>query len=86
MADSKSVMRKKASIAQILLAWLLSQRNFIIPIPETTKIRRLGENLNASLISFSKAELDEINANLSKITIVGERYAPGSDATKSVGL
>ncbi len=58
----------------------------MIPIPETTKIHRLEENLNASLLTFSPSELEEMNKELSKLVIVGDRYAPNSDAAKSVGL
>lgn len=86
VAQSKSINGKPATIAQVSLAWILSNKSFVIPIPETTKIHRLEENLNSCLLTFSKEELKEINSQLSKLVIVGERYAPGSDAAKSVGL
>lgn len=86
VAQSKSINGKPATIAQVSLAWILSNKSFVIPIPETTKIHRLEENLNASLLTFSPSELEEINKELSKIVIIGDRYAPGSDAAKSVGL
>ena len=86
VAESKSINGKKATIAQVSLAWILSNKSFVIPIPETTKIHRLEENLNASLLTFSPSELEEINKELSKLVIVGDRYAPGSDAANSVGL
>lgn len=86
VAQSKSINGKPATIAQVSLAWILSNKSFVIPIPETTKIHRLEENLNASLLTFSPSELEEINKELSKLVIVGDRYAPGSDAAKSVGL
>lgn len=86
VAQSKSINGKPATIAQVSLAWILSNKSFVIPIPETTKIHRLEENLNASLLTFSPSELQEINKELSKIVIVGDRYAPGSDAANSVGL
>lgn len=86
VAQSKSINGKPATIAQVSLAWILSNKSFVIPIPETTKIHRLEENLNASLLTFSPSELAEMNKELSKLVIVGDRYAPGSDAAKSVGL
>lgn len=86
VAQSKSINGKPASVAQVALAWILSNKSFVIPIPETTKIHRLEENLNASLLHFSLNELKEINKELSKIVIIGDRYAPNSDAAKSVGL
>ena len=86
VAQSKSINGKPATIAQVSLAWILSNKSFVIPIPETTKIHRLEENLNASLLTFSPSELEEINKELSKLVIVGDRYAPNSDAAKSVGL
>lgn len=86
IAKSKSINGKPASVAQVALAWILSNKSFVVPIPETTKIHRLEENLNAHLLRFSQEELSEINAQLNKLVIVGERYAPGSDAANSVGL
>ncbi|WP_416872831.1 aldo/keto reductase, partial [Helicobacter ganmani] len=86
VAQSKSINDKPASVAQVALAWILSNKSFVIPIPETTKIHRLEENLNASLLHFSLNELKEINKELSKIVIIGDRYTPNSDAAKSVGL
>lgn len=86
IAKSKRINGKEASVAQVALAWILSNKSFVVPIPETTKIHRLEENLNASLLSFSPSELAEINKELSKLVIVGDRYVPGSDAAKSVGL
>lgn len=86
VAQSKSINSKPATIAQVSLAWILSNKSFVVPIPETTKIHRLEENLNASLLHFSPSELEEINKELSKIVIIGDRYAPGSDAANSVGL
>ncbi|TLD80910.1 aldo/keto reductase [Helicobacter sp. MIT 05-5293] len=86
VAKNKSINGKPASVAQVALAWILSNKSFVVPIPETTKIHRLEENLNARLLHFSQEELKEINTQLNKLVIVGERYAPGSDAAKSVGL
>lgn len=86
VTKSKSINGKPATIAQVSLAWILSNKSFVVPIPETTKIHRLRENLDARLLRFSQNEVKEINAQLNKLVIVGERYAPGSDAAKSVGL
>lgn len=76
---------KNATKAQIALAWILSQKPFIIPIPGTTKIEHLRENLGALKIHFSADELKTINAKLSQIKIAGERYPVGSDMAKRVG-
>lgn len=63
-----------ATPAQIALAWLLAQKPFIAPIPGTTKIHRLEENVGAVKISLSENELLRINNALKEIEIVGERY------------
>lgn len=60
--------------AQIALGWLLAQKSFIVPIPGTSKLNRLQENIGGATISLSNNELSEINAALAKIKIVGERY------------
>ncbi|QOR04879.1 aldo/keto reductase [Campylobacter cuniculorum] len=86
VAANKKVKGKTASVPQIALAWLLAQKPFIMPIPETTKIKHLEENLGSLEITFSKEELEQINARLKEMKVVGERYAPGSDAANSVGL
>lgn len=69
---------KDATPAQIALGWLLAQKPWIAPIPGTTKLNRLEENLGAVNISFTPAELAEINKTLSEIEIVGHRYSEGS--------
>lgn len=63
-----------ATPAQIALAWLLAQKSFIAPIPGTTKINRLEENMGAVKILLSESELIRINHALKEIEIVGERY------------
>ena len=68
--------RKHATRAQIALAWLLAQRPWIVPIPGTTKLHRLEENLGALDIELTPADLQEINDALSKIEVQGERYPP----------
>jgi aryl-alcohol dehydrogenase-like predicted oxidoreductase len=67
--------QKKATSAQIALAWLLAQKPWIVPIPGTTKLHRLEENLVAADLELTPADLREIDKALSQITIQGERYA-----------
>jgi len=67
---------KGATPAQIALAWLLAQRPYIVPIPGTTKLHRLEENLGAAEVELSAADLREIEAAAARIPIEGERYAP----------
>jgi aryl-alcohol dehydrogenase-like predicted oxidoreductase len=66
--------RKKATAAQIALAWLLAQRPWIVPIPGTTKLARLEENLGAAALELSKEDLSDIESAASKIEVHGERY------------
>ncbi len=68
--------RKQATPAQIALAWLLAQKPWIVPIPGTTKVRRLGENLGAAHIELTSADLRDIDGALAKIIMQGERYPP----------
>jgi aryl-alcohol dehydrogenase-like predicted oxidoreductase len=67
---------KGATPAQIALAWLLAQRPYIAPIPGTTKLHRLEENLGAADVELSQAELRDIEKSAAQIRIEGERYAP----------
>jgi aryl-alcohol dehydrogenase-like predicted oxidoreductase len=66
--------RKNATSAQVALSWLLAQKPWIVPIPGTTKLHRLDENLAAINLELSPADLDAIEIGLSRITIQGERY------------
>lgn len=66
--------RKKATPAQIALAWLLAQKPWIVPIPGTTKISRLEENLGAAALELTADDLREIDAAASRITVEGARY------------
>jgi aryl-alcohol dehydrogenase-like predicted oxidoreductase len=66
--------RKGATPAQIALAWLLAQKPWIVPIPGTTKLSRLEENLGAASIELTAEDLREIEAAASKITVEGARY------------
>lgn len=65
---------KNATPAQIALSWLLAQKPFIVPIPGTSKLHRLQENIGATDVSLTNDELNNINATLGTIKIVGERY------------
>ena len=65
---------KNATAAQIALAWLLAQRPWIVPIPGTTKLHRLEENLAAAEVELTRDDLAEIDRALDQIDIEGERY------------
>lgn len=65
---------KNTTAAQIALAWVMAQKPWIVPIPGTTKISRIHENIKAANIKFSDEEMKTINDALSKIEIVGDRY------------
>jgi aryl-alcohol dehydrogenase-like predicted oxidoreductase len=73
--------RKNATTAQIALAWVLAQKPWIIPIPGTTKLHRLEENIGAANIEFSKEELQEMEEASSHIKILGERYPEALERT-----
>jgi aryl-alcohol dehydrogenase-like predicted oxidoreductase len=66
--------RKKATPAQIALAWLLAQKSWIVPIPGTTKLKRLEEYIGAAAIELTPDDLREIESAASKITVQGARY------------
>jgi len=66
--------RKKATPAQIALAWLLAQKPWIVPIPGTTKLHRLEENIGAVSVELSAADLRDIESAASEITVQGARY------------
>jgi aryl-alcohol dehydrogenase-like predicted oxidoreductase len=65
---------KKATSAQIALAWLLAQKPWIVPIPGTTKLARLDENIGAVAVELTPGDLREIDSAASKITVQGARY------------
>ncbi|HOV19197.1 MAG TPA: aldo/keto reductase, partial [Ottowia sp.] len=67
---------KGATPAQIALAWLLAQRPYIVPIPGTTRLHRLEENIGATTVELSADDLREIEQAAAQIHIEGERYAP----------
>jgi len=66
--------RKKATPAQIALAWLLAQKPWIVPIPGTTKLNRLDENIGAVAVELTPDDLRDIESAASKITVHGARY------------
>jgi aryl-alcohol dehydrogenase-like predicted oxidoreductase len=66
--------RKKATPAQIALAWLLAQKPWIVPIPGTTKLTRVEENIGAAAMALTPDDLREIDLAASQITVQGERY------------
>ena len=66
--------QKEATPAQVALAWLLKQKPWIVPIPGTTKLSRLDENLGSLKVELSAAELVDLNEAAAKIQIVGDRY------------
>jgi aryl-alcohol dehydrogenase-like predicted oxidoreductase len=66
--------RKKATPAQIALAWLLAQKPWIVPIPGTTKLHRLDENLGAAAVELTPDDLREIENAASRVTVQGDRY------------
>jgi aryl-alcohol dehydrogenase-like predicted oxidoreductase len=70
----KVAKQKNATSAQIALAWLLAQKPWIVPIPGTTKLNRLEENLGAAAIELASDDLREIEDAASKITVQGARY------------
>lgn len=67
-------VEKKVTNAQIALAWLLAQKPWIVPIPGTTKLHRLEENLGAAAVELSSEELRAIDESISKVAVQGARY------------
>src|SRR3954468_6155347 len=65
---------KGATPAQIALAWLLAQKPWIVPIPGTTKLHRLDENLGAADVELTADDLREIETAASEVTVQGDRY------------
>jgi aryl-alcohol dehydrogenase-like predicted oxidoreductase len=66
--------RKKATPAQIALAWLLAQKPWIVPIPGTTKLHRLDENIGAATVELTADDLSDIESAAAQITVQGARY------------
>lgn len=76
--------RKNATPAQLALAWLLAQKPWIVPIPGTTQVAHLEENLGAAVIAFSADELTELNAAVAAVRVRGERLPPAVMAMSGV--
>jgi aryl-alcohol dehydrogenase-like predicted oxidoreductase len=75
---SRIAAKKKATPAQIALAWLLAQKPWIVPIPGTTKLHRLEENLGAAAVELTPGDLREIESAAAHITVQGARYSEGA--------
>ena len=75
---SAMAQRKNVTPAQIALAWILAQKPWFVPIPGTTKLHRLIENLGAANVVFTAEELLDLNSGSSSIAVQGERYSGGS--------
>jgi aryl-alcohol dehydrogenase-like predicted oxidoreductase len=75
--------RKGATVSQVALAWVLSQKPWIVPIPGTTKLERLEENLRSVDFEFSPEEWRDLNHSVSKIKLQGDRYP--ADEEKRIG-
>jgi aryl-alcohol dehydrogenase-like predicted oxidoreductase len=71
---AKFAQQKKGTPAQIALAWLLAQKPWIVPIPGTTKLHRLEENIGATAIELPPDELRELENAAAKIAVQGARY------------
>jgi aryl-alcohol dehydrogenase-like predicted oxidoreductase len=72
---------KDATPAQIALAWLLAQRPYIVPIPGTTKLHRLEENIGSASVLLTADDLSRIDDTASQIEPAGDRYGPALMAT-----
>jgi aryl-alcohol dehydrogenase-like predicted oxidoreductase len=70
----KIAATKQVTPAQIALAWLLAQKPWIVPIPGTTKLHRLQENLGAADLTLTQDDLGAIEAAVSRVTVQGDRY------------
>lgn len=77
----KIAQRKKSTPAQIALAWVLAQKPWIVPIPGTTKLQRMEENIGSVNVELSPDDLGEIQDTASEITITGDRYPANMQKT-----
>jgi aryl-alcohol dehydrogenase-like predicted oxidoreductase len=80
----KVAEQKNATPGQIALAWLLAQKPWVVPIPGTTKLNRLEENIGAAKVTLTSKELSEIQLALGKIKVMGDRYP--EELEKRTGL
>ena len=88
MRSARSQREKKVTPAQIALAWLLAQKPWIVPIPGTTKLHRLEENIGAAAVELTADDLRDIENAVSAIAVQGDRYsrtAGGEDRPLSGG-
>ena len=76
MRSAGSPAAKKVTPAQVALAWLLAQKPWIVPIPGTTKLHRLEENIGAAAVELTAEDLRDIENAVSAIPVQGERYSP----------
>jgi aryl-alcohol dehydrogenase-like predicted oxidoreductase len=79
MSDEPNVARKSfghiaPALAEITLAWLLAQKPWVVPIPGTTKLHRLDENIGAAAVELTRQDLRIIEETVSKISVQGARY------------
>lgn len=81
---NKFAKQKNSTSAQLALAWILAQKSFIVPIPGTTKLHRLEENIGGTNVLLTNNELSEIHLTLEKIKVSGERYP--EELEKRTGL
>jgi aryl-alcohol dehydrogenase-like predicted oxidoreductase len=77
--------QKNATPAKIALAWLLAQKPWIVPIPGTTKLTRLEENIAAASLELSPSDLSDINQAISKVPVEGDRYPEHQMSQRSCG-
>lgn len=75
---AKFAGQKNATPAQIALAWVLAQKPWMVPIPGTTKLHRLEENLGAAGVELTTGDLRELNRLTSQVKVQGARYGEGS--------
>mgnify|MGYP003432144616 CR=1 FL=1 len=78
--------QRAATPAQVALAWLLAQAPWIVPIPGTTKLQRLEENLSSVKTVLTEADLQAMDSALSQIRIIGERYPEALKARVRIGI
>lgn len=71
--------------AQVALAWLLTKKSWIVPIPGTTKLAHLEENIRTPQMLLTADDMRLLETKVSKITIVGDRYARTSESAKRIG-
>jgi aryl-alcohol dehydrogenase-like predicted oxidoreductase len=71
---TKVAQQKKATPGQVAIAWILAQKPWMVPIPGTTKVHRLEENVGAAKVTLTPEDLRQIDESASQIKLVGERY------------